>query len=413
MSDRTLRSRRPSSSATNTSTKKKPKENQPRTQDTSSNGESNPDLSNSPARNSPTPTESTMTHTSTSAASSAARSAASSSASESSQLQKFKFHLKNIPQNFATQKAFYSLLVVQLNVKKIQTLIVNPNRTALLILNEQPPSNLAQQLKTAVNANNIELIPLNQPRMPRPPSERKPTVFSIVIRSVDLGTNENDVSSELQRLNLNFRQIWRIKSMKTNKFTTLIRVTSSDTITIDTLLSQGITLFGRHHECERSHTSAPTPVQCSRCFQRGHENTSCPNRPICPTCPNTHAPGKCPSTDPQCPFCKGNHPAWSLKCPNYKDFAISEDTPIVPMHIIDPPANFADPTESPEEVSSADPSITHPRQLVAYLTLVLMDLFPLQRQQIQKTIEKTSSSFLNLRTTINPSGNRLHFTFNE
>ena len=332
------------------------------------------------------------------------------SSSASAQTVKLRFHLKNIPEKVAQQKTFYNLLVTHLNVRGIHNLIINPNKTGLLVLTQIPPSDLLHKLKTATGSN-IELIALNSPKMPRPPSEKKPAVFSVVIKSVDLGTNEQDIRAELDRRNLPFNLIWRIKSKKTNQFTSLIRVTSSDTTTIDSLLNQGITLFGRHHQCERSHPPTPIPVQCSRCFQRGHDNTNCPNRLICPTCPNNHPPGKCPTTDPKCPFCKGNHPAWSLKCPNYKEFAVTDETPIMPLHIIDPPELFADPVESPDTVAPPDPSIIHPKQLVAYLTVVLMDLFPLQRPQIQGVIEKTSASFLNLRTNINPSGNRLHFTF--
>jgi hypothetical protein len=96
--------------------------------------------------------------------------------------------------------------------------------------------------------------------MPQPPSNKKPAVFSVVIRSVDHDITENDVKEELDSLELKIDRIWRIKSMKTNQFTPLIRVTTSETATIDTLITQGITLFGRHHKCEPSHTSPQYPL---------------------------------------------------------------------------------------------------------------------------------------------------------
>jgi hypothetical protein len=86
--------------------------------------------------------------------------------------------------------------------------------------------------------------------------------------------------------------------MKTNQFTPLIRVKTSETATIDTLITQGITLFGRHHKCETSHTSPPIPVQCSRCF----------NRPICPTCPNQHPQINAPLNIPNAPSVEETQP---------------------------------------------------------------------------------------------------------
>ena len=336
-----------------------------------------------------------------------------SSSSASSQHRTFKFHIKNIPQPIANQKTFYTTLVTHLQVKNIEVLKVNFNRTALLIVSEPLPDDFSKKLKTVTNSSDIEIGPINPPKMPHMNPTKKPTLFSVVIKSVDSDISENDIREELENLNLNFHQIWRIKSKKTDKFTSLIRVTSPNMSTIDVLLTRGITLFGRRHTCETSHASPPTPIQCTRCFQRGHESSNCPNRPICPNCPNQHSPNKCPQADPKCPFCQGNHPAWSRKCPKYHEFAISDDTPTLPVLIIDPPEEFADPTDPTDEPTPIDSSIVHPRQLIAFLTKTLMDLLPHNRQVVKTTIEKPSVAIFRLHTRINPSGERLHFTFDE
>jgi hypothetical protein len=116
---------------------------------------------------------------------------------------KFKFHIKNIPENLATQKTFHNFLITNLNIRTIDVLIVNRNRTALLITTSPPSENLNQQLRTASNSRDIEISPLNRPKMPQPPSNNKPAVFFVVIRSVDHDITENDVKEELDSLELN------------------------------------------------------------------------------------------------------------------------------------------------------------------------------------------------------------------
>jgi hypothetical protein len=148
--------------------------------------------------------------------------------------------------------------------------------------------------------------------MPQSSSNKKTAVFSVVIRSVDHDITENDVKEELDSLELKIVRIWRIKSMKTNQFTP---PNPSDNFGNGHHRYSHHPGHGRHHKCETSHTSLPIPVQWSRCFNRGHLAPNCPNRPICPTCPNWHPPNKWPLKHPKCPFCERNHPAWSLKSP--------------------------------------------------------------------------------------------------
>jgi hypothetical protein len=101
--------------------------------------------------------------------------------------------------------------------------------------------------------------------------------------------------------------------MKTNQFTPLIRVTSSEVNTIDTLITQSITLFGRHHRCETSHTSPPIPIQCPDVSIEGTKPPTVQIGQSAPQAQTNTSQIKCPLEHLKCPFCEGNHLAWSLK----------------------------------------------------------------------------------------------------
>ena len=173
-----------------------------------------------------------------------------------------------MPQKFVQQKPLYTLLIMQFNVRGIHTLIINPNKTALLILTQTPPSNFQRKLKSAID-NNIELIAINHPKMPRPPSEKKPTVFSIVI-------NEHAIRTELDRRNLPFNLIWRIKSKKTTNSRPLSG--SHPRTTPPCLLAKP-----RNHPFRASPSmwtlpsAKPHPNSMLTLFPTWASNTNCPN----------------------------------------------------------------------------------------------------------------------------------------
>ncbi|XP_063913056.1 uncharacterized protein LOC135129741 [Zophobas morio] len=130
------------------------------------------------------------------------------------------------------------------------------------------------------------------------------------------------------------------------------------------LLTQGITLFGLHHRCEPSEAPPPTPVQCTHCFKHGHTPNGCPNQPICPTCPNTHPPNKCPQTDPKSPFCVWKSPRLVTEVPQISRNHGIRRTPTMSTLIIDPLEDFAHPIDvTDDQPPSIDPSSLHPKQL--------------------------------------------------
>ncbi|XP_064214551.1 uncharacterized protein LOC107399155 [Tribolium castaneum] len=250
----------------------------------------------------------------------------------------YKYTVRNLPQNIATQKSFYSFLITTINLRSILTLKVNYNRTALLITSAPITPAIINQFRTASGDANITVDPINKKSL-NTPFPKVPT-FSVVIRIVEHDITEADIINQNPILKINRRH--RIISKKTNRPTPLIRIISDDKPTIDHLLTQGITIFSRVYDCEVSHPPPPTPLQCSKCFQLGHGPNDCPNKPICPKCPESHHPSKCTVITAKCPFCQGSHPAWSRQCPVIKETPITENTPFVPTKIIDPPSEFAD-----------------------------------------------------------------------
>ncbi|RZC43258.1 hypothetical protein BDFB_009949 [Asbolus verrucosus] len=150
----------------------------------------------------------------------------------------------------------------------------------------------------------------------------------------------------------------RITSLKIGKPTLLIRVITHHKKKINHLLIYGITVFGRTYYTELSNPPTPAPVQCSRCFQFGHALADYRNKPICPKCPNSHPPNKCPEATPSWPCCQRNHPAWSRLCPKFKELIVTDEIPVLRTKIIDPPAEFADPVEPNDDDDSVNISPT-------------------------------------------------------
>jgi hypothetical protein len=140
----------------------------------------------------------------------------------------------------------------------------------------------------------------NRVKRPQPGQPAKKPQFSVVIKHVD-----HDINQVLASLELQIQRLWRIKSRQSNKFTTLVRVITKDTATVDFLLNNGLTLFGKHHQCQPSKPPERIPLQCTKCYQLGHHATACTNKPACPKCPETHAPNNCEAETPKCLHCGG------------------------------------------------------------------------------------------------------------
>jgi hypothetical protein len=311
--------------------------------------------------------------------------------------------VRDVPANLATQKAFYNLLVVTLGLKSIQ-LRVNYNKTALVITKAPLAPNFVKTLQVAANSPAITIAPINR-KTPGPASAPKKPTFSVVVRDVPQDISAEEIAALCPPLSI--MKAWRIVSRKSNRPTSFIRVLSTDKLTVDYMLIHGIVLYGRTFECETSHPPTPTPLQCPRCFQ--------PNAPTKPSAPNaskatrqTDAPRKSPLAPP----CNGPHPAWSRACPSFKQILVTDETPVLPVKIIDPPTAIAEPTDSDSDLEN-DTTITIIKSLITFMTKTLFDLFPMQRSKIQTILENTSKSVFNVVTKVSHSGYKIHLTFDQ
>jgi hypothetical protein len=144
-------------------------------------------------------------------------------------------------------------------------------------------------------------------------------------KSPDHDTDENDINQVLASLELPIQRLWRIKynpryhgRHRDSKFPTEKRINA---------IREAPSV--RAIEAPGTHPPAM--------HQLGHHATACNNKPACPKCPEIHAPNNCEAEIPKCLHCGAR------KCPKIKDAPITEQTPIAPTYIINPPTEFADP----------------------------------------------------------------------
>jgi hypothetical protein len=112
----------------------------------------------------------------------------------------FKYSVREIPPNLATQKAFYRLLVTSLDLKSVT-------------------------LRVTANSPSITSTPTNR-KNPAPASAPKKPTFSVVIRNVphDISAEDNATLCPSPSI----VKAWRIISRKSNRATLLIQVLSTN-----------------------------------------------------------------------------------------------------------------------------------------------------------------------------------------
>jgi hypothetical protein len=91
---------------------------------------------------------------------------------------------------------------------------------------------------------------------------------------------------------------------------------------------------------------------------------------------------------------------------------VTDETPVLPVKIIDPPTAIAEPTDSDSDLEN-DTTITIIKSLITFMTKTLFDLFPTQRSKIQTILENTSKSVFNVVTKVSHSGHKIHLTFDQ
>ncbi|KAJ3621947.1 hypothetical protein MTP99_002489 [Tenebrio molitor] len=86
-----------------------------------------------------------------------------------------KYTVRNIPANYASQNNFYNLIITTMGIRNVTTLIVNANKTALLIVPTALSHNFQKSLQTAINSPHITISPINRKNPTHQPNPKKPT----------------------------------------------------------------------------------------------------------------------------------------------------------------------------------------------------------------------------------------------
>ncbi|KAH0816313.1 hypothetical protein GEV33_006478 [Tenebrio molitor] len=136
----------------------------------------------------------------------------------------------------------------------------------------------------------------------------------------------------------------------------------------------------------------PTLSICPRSFQFGHGLTKCTNKPICPNCPASHPPNKCPAKEPSCPSCNGPPSSMVMLVPQIQG-GRSDRQHVLPVKIVNPASEVAKPSDPATNPTESEPHIGVIRGLIAFVTKTLSDLFPMQRTKIQAILEKHQKPF--------------------
>jgi hypothetical protein len=224
-------------------------------------------LNQSPTKRSPTPKVSPCSSRAPSRALSTT-SKYPSSCPSSQAAPKYKFIIRKIPEKFSTQKAFYTLLVTVLGLKSISVLKVNHNRTTLLITNAPLSPQLPEDHSDRHKLSRDNHHP-HQPEKSRTKvSPQKTHLLDCHPRRLREHHRRRD-----------FHPLSLTVDSETNKPTSFIRVLSTGEETVDDTLFKGVDLYGYAFVCETSHPPTPTPLQCPRCFQFGHELAESTNKP--------------------------------------------------------------------------------------------------------------------------------------
>ncbi|KAK9870922.1 hypothetical protein WA026_009885, partial [Henosepilachna vigintioctopunctata] len=231
----------------------------------------------------------------------------------------FRYVVRNIPTQYKSQREFFKLL--NSTSLKLSNLKVNFNQTALIECKTPAPIDFQKILQNVVGTPSISFTPLNNNAIRHSASKQSSKLsYSCVIKNVPLDYEIQEVNEALTASSIPFNRCWRIISQATSKPTTLIRVITHSKQAIDQLLLSGLNVYGRIHEAEPSRVPQPIQKFCSTCSQSGHDRSECTAKPICSSCGDNHKNSPCPKLkNPTCPNCRGNHPAWDLKCPKRRE----------------------------------------------------------------------------------------------
>jgi hypothetical protein len=248
----------------------------------------------------------------------------------------------------------------------------------------------------------LSRLETKSPRQPQP-SRRTPTL-SVVIRGIEPDITDAEAEAELKQEGHTISKCLRIKT-KTGGPTYMIRVLTPNQDTIDELLTCGAYIYKRRYRVEPSHSPPPLPIRCEKCqLYNAHTTANCTNTIKCGYCSEAHLTNICPNMQqpPKCTTCNENHPTFSYKCKARPAPEPTKPELIVPIRTTETPTQTASPVTSVYQPITID-------QLLAFLTVVLQNIHPFQRQHVLTQIQYAAKTTLHVSFNATYSGPYAHF----
>lgn len=314
------------------------------------------------------------------------------------------YKLCNIPRAFCNQKDLYQELRASPSFNKLASFKFNYPDNATLYYRETPPKEALQYFRNRLGDPAVTFGPMS-PRTPYPQQPPRNPTYSCVITRVPLNFSDDDVTECLLDNGIKAKKMWRIISRATNKATTLVRVVSEDRRAIDYMIANGVHMFMSHYRCEPSNAPAPRPLQCGRCYDFGHAASECRAAPICPHCGKMGCKRDCDKqAPPKCTNCKGDHPAYSYKCPQ-KSAPVQPKQRVAPLLPADKPAP---PIPQDATVNEINENFLQVDDFIRTLSMTFLNLFPDRRAEVQTVLVAVSRMYLKKDICFNYAGHLVH-----
>lgn len=337
-----------------------------------------------------------------------------STASSSSAIPKpRKVLIQGIPPAQNTQKCFSGpLRTLGVVAPKLTNF---RNGTATI---ESPDQDLSSKLikLSETFGHPLRISDLNPKPAPAPTTDKR--TFSVVIKGVEPDVTMEEIKEAAGRAGIRVSNLWRIRSRASNTLTTLVRVLTPDQGSHDRLLREGLSVFLEFspYKCEESHPPKPRISQCPRCFVLGHSASSCTAPSRCPKCGNPQSPGhKCTSAQPSCLNCKGEHLPYSPNCPAKQSSPETlAETQL--LHPVDPMNESTDSLPDIDDLKELKVSdvvphlVPYSRQIVKFVSVLLLNLFPNDKPRVQHLIKVLSKRFFFHDTHFAYTGNAVHIS---
>lgn len=308
-------------------------------------------------------------------------------------------HIKNIPEKYHHQKTMAQLLK-QLRLNINQAIVYGTHQ--MKILSEDP--NINESIKQLQNLIGEPLkfeAPRHTSETTSDETPRQGPNFSCVMRGYSTDLDIEDILTEATEQGIDIIKAWRIKSRATNKDTTLVRLITPSTSSLNRLLQDGFTIFWRKYQVEESHPPKP-PMQCTKCQKYHHSAASCPESSItCPKCAGNHPAHKCTATERKCANCEGNHASWTHKCPE-RPAEPDTETNAAPIRCV------SDNDDEEKETVITDFALTN--NVIRMFTTTLLNLFPSRVKDIHREIKSQCKKQLNRKVKFSHSGSKLHLS---